>query len=203
MTRRTDRFGAFAHIVADKPGGPRGNAVRSPKLANDIGNLMLLCHKHHKLIDGANWQDYPESLLRVMKAEHEARVRKLSSYQGEYRTHLLLLQAGIGERVGWLSRQAAETAVLPRYAQDHATVDLSRSRIRDGEELFWRTGIAGCREILVIGALPNSLAVEYGRVLLPKVHPPMVLYDQHNTHGGLNPTITLHGGQVSLANRPT
>src|ERR1700753_1157611 len=44
-------YGFIAHIVADSPGGPRGDAVRSPQLAKSLDNLMLMCATHHKLID--------------------------------------------------------------------------------------------------------------------------------------------------------
>ena len=37
-------FGFVAHIVADTPTGPRGDPVRSPLLADDVSNLMLLCY---------------------------------------------------------------------------------------------------------------------------------------------------------------
>jgi hypothetical protein len=41
----------IAHIVADKPGGSRGDIVLSPLLDTDIKNFMLLCDSHHRLID--------------------------------------------------------------------------------------------------------------------------------------------------------
>jgi len=41
----------IAHIVAEKPDGPRGDPARSPLLADAIENLMLLCDVHHRLID--------------------------------------------------------------------------------------------------------------------------------------------------------
>lgn len=44
-------YGFIAHIVADSPAGPRGDAVRSPLLAKSLENLMILCARHHKLVD--------------------------------------------------------------------------------------------------------------------------------------------------------
>ena len=41
----------IAHIVADSPKGPRGDLVRSPLLADDLSNLMLLCDEDHRTID--------------------------------------------------------------------------------------------------------------------------------------------------------
>ena len=141
LTRRRDNFSAFAHIVADSPGGPRGDEVRSPQLATDIRNLMLLCHKHHKLVDGENWRDFPEELLLQMKAEHEERIRDLTDLKGEHRTHLLMMETNIGKRPPLITREGASAAVLPRWAQDETCVPLSRSRLKDGTERYWATGI--------------------------------------------------------------
>ena len=49
--REDATFGFIAHIVGDSIDGPRGDAVRSPQLARSLENLMLMCAKHHKLID--------------------------------------------------------------------------------------------------------------------------------------------------------
>ena len=38
-------FGFVAHIVADKPTGPRGDPIRSPQLEDDVSNLMLMCYR--------------------------------------------------------------------------------------------------------------------------------------------------------------
>ena len=35
-----------AHIIAEKPGGPRGDEVLSAQLAGEFSNLMLLCYDH-------------------------------------------------------------------------------------------------------------------------------------------------------------
>ena len=51
ITKRNFNQAYIAHIVADVPGGPRGDLVRSPLLADDLGNLMLLCDTCHRRID--------------------------------------------------------------------------------------------------------------------------------------------------------
>src|SRR5688500_3460596 len=53
-------FGFVGHIVADTPTGPRGDVVRSALLSDDVNNLMLLCHVHHKLIDVDEVAQHPE-----------------------------------------------------------------------------------------------------------------------------------------------
>ena len=58
----------IAHIIADKPDGPRGDPVFSEQLKSDISNLMLLCDVHHRQIDKVDVPGHPVELLRDMKA---------------------------------------------------------------------------------------------------------------------------------------
>ena len=51
LTQREFNNAYLAHIVADTPGGPRGDQVLSPQLAAELSNVMLLCDSHHRLID--------------------------------------------------------------------------------------------------------------------------------------------------------
>ena len=336
LTRRRDNFSAFAHIIADSPKGPRGEEVRSPLLATSIDNLMMLCHVHHKLIDGDNWRDFSEKTLLQMKAEHEERVRALTDLKGQHRTHLLMMEANIGTRPPLVRREGARAAALPRWAQDETWVALSRSRLKDGTDRYWASGIdevdyavkevdellrrrviehvsvfalapipllmwlgyrlgdivpgeafqrrrdiqgwswsrdftdlgfqlvsdvieeepgpavlamsisdrvtvpepcVGMRTVSlevgeplwdcvksrehveefkhhlrramqlldrssminVVSALPNSLAVEFGRTLLPKVHPPLCLWEHNEAQGGWSPAVVMHGGEARVA----
>src|SRR5579863_2646297 len=61
-------FGFIAHIVGEKPTSPRGDTVLSPQLEDDVSNLMLMCHPHHKLIDVDDVGQYPTQRLLDMKA---------------------------------------------------------------------------------------------------------------------------------------
>ena len=89
-------FGFVAHVVADKPGGPRGDPARSPLLRDSVGNLMLLCYRHHKLIDVDAVKQYPEEILLEMKAEHEARVSITTAIDQDKGSHILRYAAKIG-----------------------------------------------------------------------------------------------------------
>lgn len=86
--KRTGKFGYIAHIVADEAGGPRGDAVRSPQLAQDIDNLMLMCPVHHKAIDVDYLADYPEDVLLAMKAEHEDRIEIVTDMDVDRVSHV-------------------------------------------------------------------------------------------------------------------
>ena len=66
--RRDGLYGFIAHIVADSVEGPRGDPIRSPLLAKNLSNLMLMCGRHHKLIDVDAVADHPEELLLYQSA---------------------------------------------------------------------------------------------------------------------------------------
>src|ERR1039457_5763233 len=53
-----------AHIIADSPGGPRGDKVLTPQLASEISNLMLMYDTHHRLIDRDQIEAHPPERLR-------------------------------------------------------------------------------------------------------------------------------------------
>jgi hypothetical protein len=62
-------IGEEAHIVAQKADGPRGN----PDFTGDLdhyNNLILLCRKHHKIVDD-QVTEWSIERLRQTKAEHE------------------------------------------------------------------------------------------------------------------------------------
>ena len=69
----------IAHIIADKPDGPRGNAELSEKLKKDISNLMLMCDEHHRLIDRQDLAGHPIERLQKMKLKHETRIELLTA----------------------------------------------------------------------------------------------------------------------------
>lgn len=79
LTKRNFNSAYIAHIVADQPGGPRGDSLRSSQLANEIDNLMLLCDTHHRLIDKVDVKGHPEDLMLSMKSEHENRISNATS----------------------------------------------------------------------------------------------------------------------------
>lgn len=79
MTLREFNISNVAHIVASSPDGPRGDDKRSFELSDKLSNLMLMCPKHHKLIDDFE-KDYPEYKLIEMKMKHEERVQEVCSY---------------------------------------------------------------------------------------------------------------------------
>lgn len=65
-------IGEMAHVIAKKPGGPRG----IPQGGDDTYvNLVLLCPSCHRTIDKAPDGEFPENLLFTWKQEHESNIR--------------------------------------------------------------------------------------------------------------------------------
>lgn len=73
--RRPVITGEIAHIVSEKPDGPRGRHSLPPGEHDKHTNLIFLCPEHHKEIDDQP-QVYTVERLRQMKKEHEEAIEK-------------------------------------------------------------------------------------------------------------------------------
>lgn len=129
-----------AHIVAEKPGGPRGDPIRSPLLADDIGNLMLMCDTHHRLIDREAVDTHPEPVLLAMKEAHERRVGLVTGIAAEKATHVVLFGSRIGAHDYPVSFELAKAAMLPeRYPAEPRAIELNMANVAydDSEPAYW------------------------------------------------------------------
>jgi SMODS-associated and fused to various effectors sensor domain len=179
-------FGFVAHIVADTPTGPRGDVKLSRLLSNDVNNLMLLCHRHHKLIDVDDVAGHPVFRLQAMKAAHERRIETVSDIVAERASHVLRYAANIGGHQSPLSYDQVALALLPeKYpAEGRRTIDIEMrgSTLRDHEQRFWeverdnlgrqfekkvfeRIESREIRHMSVFALAPQPLLVELGRLL--------------------------------------
>lgn len=140
LTNRDINHGHVAHIIADSPNGVRGDQHLSPELAEDFDNLILLCQKHHSLVDDKNKEDeYPVELLKEYKQEHEERIERLTSINGEMQTHLVFFVDYIGNRKPSISYEEVRNVVLPRYPAESSAIelDLTYSPYRDHEPNYF------------------------------------------------------------------
>lgn len=130
----------IAHIIADSPNGPRGDAILSEGLKMDLTNLMLLCDRHHRLIDREDVAGHPVDRLRQMKANHEDRIRLLTSINDEKRSNIVLFGANIGKHDSSLTLKCAQEGIVPfRYPAEAQCVELSlkNSSQEDHTPEFW------------------------------------------------------------------
>lgn len=178
-------FGFIAHIVADSVKGPRGDVIRSPQLADDPDNLMLLCATHHKLIDVDEKELHPESRLLSMKAAHERRIEIVTGLTDDLSTLVVRYGAKIGSHESLVSFEKVRTAVLPnRYPAGGQSVgiEILGNPTVDGDDSYWaiesqklqqdfeiqvRPQIAGRRatHLSVFAAAPMPLLIKLGTLL--------------------------------------
>lgn len=200
--RRDGLYGFIAHIVADSADGPRGDPVRSAELAKNLSNLMLMCGRHHKLIDVDAVADHPVELLLAMKAAHESRIALVAGIDEERSSHVLRFCANIGQNEALVSKQAIFSAMAPdRFPESDQTIDLELLNLAmtDGEEAYWTTQAENLRrqykakvsgrierqEIRHISAFalaPQPLLIELGRLMCDIV--PTTAHQRHREPSG-------------------
>jgi hypothetical protein len=158
-TKRFFNHSYIAHIVADEPDGPRGDPKRSKLLAREFSNLMLLCDIHHRLIDKIDVPSYPESILQVMKREHEERIERVSGIASNMNSYIVIYKANIGAHTPNITYDTVKEFLLPsHYPALSSAIDLSLSNSpqRDKNESFWNTEI-------------ENLQVQFNEQLRPRI----------------------------------
>lgn len=142
LTKKNVNSAYVAHIIDVKPKTHRYNKTLSPKLAQDISNLMLLCDTHHRLIDNEGEKDYTIKRLKKIKKDHEARIKKLTSIISNKQSFIIQYNAPIGEHNFHISYQEIENAMVVDgfYPAEDTPINLSclNTETRDSEEDFWK-----------------------------------------------------------------
>lgn len=179
----------IAHIVAAAPHGPRGDPVRSPLLADDVANLMLLCDAHHRLIDRDKVNEHPECFLLEMKREHESRVANVLAVNPVQASHALRYAARIGALESPVAVETVFREMLPDvHPAGWRTIDIELvgSHLTDDRSEYWslqrdnlrqsfKDQVSGrierqdIRHLSVFALAPIPLLIELGRLLGDKV----------------------------------
>lgn len=136
LTHKTINLGQMAHVVAFSEKGPRGETDERPTDINNVDNLMLLCHRCHKLVDDHPEEYSRETLLNYKKA-HEERIFWLTSASPDRQTSVVVLKSKIGGQTVKLSAAEIHEAVSPRYPASRAGTTIDLSKITDeGDEFY-------------------------------------------------------------------
>ncbi len=77
LTGESGNYSYLAHNVASSESGPRGIIYLSEHLSDTPSNVLLLCDKHHRLIDRVACANYPASRLTQMRSEFQINAEKL------------------------------------------------------------------------------------------------------------------------------
>lgn len=141
LTRKKYNQAYIAHIVADQPGGPRGDIIRSPLLKDSLDNLMLLCDSHHRLIDKIDVKGHPEPILLEMKREHEDRIASVTAISPDKKSHVVCYSANIGVHTPNVSFASVSRDLQDYYPAQDKSIDLGlvNSLDKDNDPEFWIT----------------------------------------------------------------
>jgi len=185
LTKAEFNTAYIAHIIADKPEGPRGDAALSEKLKADITNLMLMCDEHHRLIDREKVKNHPVERLLKMKRKHEERIELQTAVKENKQSHILLYGANIGQHHASVSWEKATQAMSPDwYPADSRAIELSlkNSLFSDKEGSYWtlerehltrqfsqmvkpRLAMGAVEHFSIFALAPQPLLMELGRLL--------------------------------------
>ena len=144
LTSEDINRGFVAHIIAASPDGPRGDEKLSAQLVDDIGNVMLMCHDHHRLIDHEQVAEHTVDRLRAMKKKHEDRVREVTEIAAAKISVPVVYGTNIGKETVSISRRDLAQAMLPdNYPTENVvTISCQNSGLHDSQELFWQAEVA-------------------------------------------------------------
>ena len=144
LTSEDINGGFVAHIIAASPDGPRGDEVLSAQLVDDIGNVMLMCHEHHRLIDHEQVAEHTVDRLRAMKKKHEDRVREVTEIDAAKISVPVVYGTNIGKEAVSIPRRELAQAMLPdNYpTENEVTISCQNSGLHDSQELFWQAEVA-------------------------------------------------------------
>ena len=148
----------IAHIIADRPTGPRGDAALSEHLKADISNLMSMCDVHHRRIDVADVDGHPVELLRSMKERHEQRIELVTALGPDKQSHVVPYGANIGAHSAPLSLKKAAQAMLPeRYPADSRPITLGmvNSSLQDRNGAYWQAEASQLRSQVSLQVKPR------------------------------------------------
>lgn len=185
LTKAAFNIAYIAHIIADKPNGPRGDVVLSDKLKADISNLILMCDEHHRLIDKKDIAGHSVDRLKTMKERHEKRIELFSSIDDDKRSHMLFYGAKIGEHYSNISFEKASMAMAPHFfPTDSRAIELSlkNSSFIDQEDTYWhiegehlsrqfaekvreRLAVSDIKHLSIFALAPIPLLVKLGTLL--------------------------------------
>ena len=144
LTSEDINGGFVAHIIAASPDGPRGDETLSTQLVDDIGNVMLMCHEHHRLIDHEQVAEHTVDMLRAMKKKHEDRVREVTEIDAAKISVPVVYGTNIGKEVVSIPRRELAQAMLPdNYPTENmVTISCQNSSLYDSQELYWQAEVA-------------------------------------------------------------
>ncbi len=100
-------IGEEAHIVSKRPDGPRYDDAPPMAERDEVGNLIILCNRCHKIVDDQA-MTYTVAILRKMKSDHEGMVLGAFAKFGAEMKRDAMIDAGVVNE--WNSHQSGKIA---------------------------------------------------------------------------------------------
>lgn len=166
LTGKAFNFGEMAHNVGRKKTvvSPRGMNSLSVAERSKAENHLLLCAKHHKLIDTAKFLEFytPEELHRY-KEEHESRIKYLTALNDTRKSVVLRMMNRIqGDSVSISNEEIVEALWkcanrYPEYLlKTHNNVEIDLSDMPDTRDVaYWKTAINRIDEVIELQLKPH------------------------------------------------
>lgn len=179
LSLEDSNFSNIAHIVALSAKGPRGDDPLLLEKRNEVDNLMLICTKHHHLIDDKKLVGkYPKEKLHLMKQNHEERIFQLTEMKPGEKTFAICFKAKIAGEVVHVPLDQIENAVYPRYPMEKKPLEIDLTRLPDVEDKdSWTIGMKMISEALAKYYHPGIESGNIGHVSIFALAPiPLLMF---------------------------
>lgn len=141
LTNMKGNFANVAHIVSWTQTGPRGRNNYEGDQTSEEANLMLMCNKHHHLIDVEKVGEYSEERLKQMKKAFEEDTQMKIGIPSNRKTIVVTYTAKIGENLPVIGEDDVTDALWTnyRYPDQSTFIEIggNDTYILDKEEKYW------------------------------------------------------------------
>ena len=144
------RIADIAHVIGrgNSEDSPRGQDPLPVKERNKSKNLMLLCPKHHRMIDKKELaSQFTKDVLFKYKDVHENRIRHLTSLGPERETTVICMTGNIRENNVSISAEEIRKAVYesngryPRFFVNDNNIKIDLTKLPEKNlQLYWESG---------------------------------------------------------------
>jgi hypothetical protein len=139
--------GKICHIKARNEGGPRFDPNQTSEERHGYDNLILMCGRHHDVIDDDE-EAYTVEYLRRLKAKHEQNAVTLSEDEAEEGVKLLLLDQSVSS-INQSGGVFAHTININSYPPSPPPVEPSKFSADAFEESPVRTGAIAAPQLKI------------------------------------------------------
>lgn len=178
LTGKSGIYSNFAHIIADRVNGPRGDKELSPKLAQAESNIMVLCFEHHKFID-ENEKEYTVQMLNEMKEEHEKYITELMKTPKNNNVIAVKYSSSISDRIPIIPDEDIRNSVQKQKMYSTGEIiDLSGNTYNEKDsESFFKLESSNLKECFLQNIKPLQKRDGNRKIYLYAIAPqPLLIY---------------------------